>query len=320
MSETNDPIVVACEDDNQIVDTLTIAIGVLTGIGTVIAYFVQQKQDRKDAAEAKAKEEEDLDRSQGLERVRKQLSILIGPMHRLWKTQTTVVLHYRQSSGHGMDDYPEVIEKKGQAYWMTLLKDDFLQPFIEDPHTFEAQMFRNCITRRLKPLWTRIRELILAHMSDLADMPAQDEWLKRYNEEDIKSPHTHSININVIFDSYSAWTLEFDDIVESWAEGDFRRMQPKTRIPLLICNDLIDLLYENAKLKEARYNNHVSLHKNMAQKSLEDLIRDRDIERPIEADDDQQTETNVETMFPMQAMKFADKLKEARNRAFHHSS
>jgi hypothetical protein len=73
------------------------------------------------------------------------------------------------------------------------------------------------------------------------------------------------MNINSIFDSYVAWSLEFDDIVESWAVGDFRRMQPTTKVAFLICNDLIDLLYDNAKEKEARYNHHVSKHKNTIQ-------------------------------------------------------
>lgn len=82
---------------------------------------------------------------------------------------------------------------------MTLLKDGFLQHFIEDPHTYDAQIYRNYNTRRLKPLlWMRIRELILTHMSELADMPSQDEWLKRYKKKDVMSPHTHSVNINVI--------------------------------------------------------------------------------------------------------------------------
>mmetsp|Transcript_19811 Transcript_19811/g.46387 ORF Transcript_19811/g.46387 Transcript_19811/m.46387 type:complete len:282 (+) Transcript_19811:138-983(+) len=278
MSENAEPIIVSCADDNQLVDTLTIVIGVITVIGSVVAYFLQQAQDRKDAIEAKEKDDAELDRTQGLERVRQQLSLLIGPMHRLWKTQTTITMHYRRTSGHGMAEYRKIIEKKGRAYWMTLLMDDFLQPFIEDPHTEEALMYRNYVSRRLKPVWTRIRELVLAHMSDLADMPSQEEWLSRYTTEDLMSPHVGSVNINCIFDSYTAWTFEFDDIVQSWEEGDFRRMQPKTRVAILICNDLIDLLYERAKEKEARYNKHVSIHRNVVDKKLEDQIRDQDMD------------------------------------------
>jgi hypothetical protein len=99
----------------------------------------------------------------------------------------------------------------------------------------------------------------------LRDMPTQEEWLQRHKVEDITSPYNGSINISVIFDTYTAWTLEFDDIVESWSEGDFRRMQPTTRVATVICNGLIDLLMDNAKTKEAQYNKHVSVHKNTRQ-------------------------------------------------------
>ena len=215
--------------------------------------------------------ENDLDREQALARVRLQLSEFIGPMHRLWKTQSTIVMHYLKQSGHGFDHMPEVVARKGQAYWMTLMREDFLLEFVEDPHSFEAVNYRNVVTRRLKPMYTRIRELVLIHMSDLADMPTQEEWLNRYREEDITSPYNGSMNINVIFDTYTAWTLEFDDIVESWAEGDFRRMQPTIKFAFLICNDLIDLLYDNAKAKEARYNKHVTVHRNTIQMNTDNL-------------------------------------------------
>ena len=55
-------------------------------------------------------------------------------------------------------------------------------------------------------------------------------------------------------------SLEFDDIVKSWGENYFRRMQPSTVVNWLICNELIDILYDNAKMKEATYNKHVKMH------------------------------------------------------------
>jgi hypothetical protein len=273
MSENTETIVVCPDDEGELVDTFAIVIGVLTVIGSIIAYFMQQSKDRKDAAEAKIKEDAALDREQGLERVRKQLSILVGPMHRLWKAHNTIIMQWRRQSGHGYEDYSGMMTNKGQAYWITLLSDDFLGTFIEDPDTFEAVMYRNLISRRIKPIDTMLRELILNHMSDLADMPTQVEWLNKYGKDDITSPHTGSMNINVIFDSFVAWSLEFDDIVESWSEGDFRRMQPTTRVAFLICNNLIDLLYDNAKEKEARYNHHVTVHKNTIQMSIEAQVK-----------------------------------------------
>lgn len=264
-ANTTESIVLVCEnkeDEVELVDTFAIAIGVLTIIGSIITYFIQQNQERKDAIEAKIKEDAELDRVQALERARKQVSVLIGPMHRAWKTQASIMAHYTIESGHGYGHVPEMLKKRGKAFWNKMFLDEFLQRFIDDPHSFEAEMYRNFVSRRLKPVYTRVRELVLNHMADLADMPSQDEWLERWTEEEATSPYNGSLNINVIFDSYSAWTFEYDDIVESWKNGDFRRMQPTMRFAFFLCNDLIDLLYDNAKAKEAKYNKHVSLHKN----------------------------------------------------------
>ena len=40
-------------------------------------------------------------------------------------------------------------------------------------------------------------------------------------------------------------------------------MQPTTKVAWIIVNDVIDLLYDNAKEKEATYNKHVKVHKNV---------------------------------------------------------
>lgn len=51
-------------------------------------------------------------------------------------------------------------------------------------------------------------------------------------------------------------------------------MQPTTFFVGLICNTLIDNLFEKAKEMEARYNKHVSIHKNTIQKNLEAIPRE----------------------------------------------
>ena len=267
MSSNNETLIICPENDEgtNLVDSFAIAVGSLTLVGSVITYFIQRNQERNDAIEAKLKEDEDLDREQALSRVRNQLAVFVGPMHRLWKIQGATIAQYTLVSGHGFDYLMRSANEKGRAFWMTMMADEFVTPFIKNPDSFEAVLYRNFVTRRLKPTYTKIRNLIENQLTDLADMPTQEEWLTRYNEEDIMSPYNGSLNINVIFDSYAVWTLEFDDIVESWADGDFRRMQPTTLIPFLICNDLIDILYENAKTKEAKYNKHVSVHKNTIQ-------------------------------------------------------
>jgi hypothetical protein len=271
MSETNESFVVCpapYENGYNYIDTMAMVVAVLTLMGSIVAYFIRQSQSQKEEEEAKRKEAEGFDRALALDRARKQLSIFVGPMQRSWKTQNTILWHYFKHSGHGIDHLHEVISKKGQAYWMTIFQEDFLKPFVDDPQSFDAVMYRNLVKRRLKPLYTKIRELALAHMSDLADMPTQEEWLARYSKEDITSPHNGSMNIHVNFDTYNAWTLEFDDIVESWAEGDFRRMQPAIRVSWMICSEVIKFLYENAKDKEAKYNRHVTPHTNKLQMDL----------------------------------------------------
>ncbi len=267
MSNNNETLIVCPgnDDGTNLVDSFAIAVAILTLIGSIIAYFIQRNQERKDAINAKLKEDNDLDREQALDRVRNQLAVFVGPMHRLWKIQGAAIAQYTLVSGHGFEYLMRVANEKGRAFWMTMMAEEFVLPFTKNPDSFEAVLYRNFVTRRLKPTYTKIRNLIENHLTDLADMPTQEEWLTRYHKEDIMSPYNGSFNINVIFDSYAVWTLEFDDIVESWAEQDFRRMQPTTLVPFLICNDLIDILYENAKAKEAKYNKHVSIHKNTIQ-------------------------------------------------------
>ena len=242
-------------------ETLAVFLGLLTVIGSVITYFIQRRQDKIDEVESEKKKAVELDRDQALERVRKQMSGFVGPLHRLWKTQSTTVRSYTKQAGHGMSHFVKAVESK--AHWFVLFDPDVLQPFIDNPDSFEAQLYRNCISRSIKQLYTRIRELVLMHGSDLADMPTQEEWLLKYDRESVTSPFNGSLNVNVILDTYVAWTLEFDDIVESWGEHDFRRMQPNTVVAWLIANDLIDQLYDNAKMKEAKYNKHVKVHRNI---------------------------------------------------------
>merc|ERR1711966_550620 len=106
----------------------------------------------------------------------------------------------------------------------------------------------------------------------------------------VLSPITKSVNIFTIFDSFTAWTYEFDDIIQSWpllnnnnnnddddddddddnnnetsdndANNHNMMLQPETVVNWFCLNDLIDLLYDNAKEKERKYNKHVSVHSN----------------------------------------------------------
>ena len=160
---------------------------------------------------------------------------------------------------------------------------------LNDTNTLER--YTNFIIRQLQPIYTSIRNLILRHGSDLADMPSQEEWLIRHpDRRTVLSPITKSVNIFTIFDSFTAWTYEFDDIIQSWpllnnnnnnddddddddddnnnetsdndANNHNMMLQPETVVNWFCLNDLIDLLYDNAKEKERKYNKHVSVHSN----------------------------------------------------------
>jgi hypothetical protein len=208
MSESTETLVVCPDQEPELADTFAIAIGVLTVIGTVIAYFLQAREDRISAREQQQKEDDNFDREQALDRVRKQESVLIGPLHRLWKTQNVVNMVYRKQSGHGFYDFPIALEKKGKFFWMTYFMDSHLEPFIENPHSFEAVVYRNFVTRQLKPIYTKIRDLILNHMSDLSDMPTQVSML-HFVSDSIIVFHpvfgSHNCNDTICFDSKDEW-------------------------------------------------------------------------------------------------------------------
>mmetsp|Transcript_4930 Transcript_4930/g.14297 ORF Transcript_4930/g.14297 Transcript_4930/m.14297 type:complete len:316 (-) Transcript_4930:786-1733(-) len=244
---------------------LAYLVALVTVIVSVIGYFVQRERERRKEAEADQEAASDLDRRQALERVRLQLSVFIGPLHRSFKTLNTCMAQYRIAMGDNKKRWLKAIKYKGRNYWMPAFDPEALEQFIQDPATIEAKRYRNMVSRRVKPIYTRVRELILDHSSDLADMPTQEEWLQKHTEESVLSPYTGSININVIIDTLNVWSYEFDDIIESWEEGDFTRMQPETHVAWLICNDLIDTLYDTAKEKEVLHSNRVRVHKNVEQ-------------------------------------------------------
>jgi len=259
------------ESDNEDLFTvldpefMAVLVGLVTLVGSALGYFFQRNRERHEEAEADKQKAYDLDRQQALNRVRTQLSVFVGPLHRLYKTQNTVLSQYRLVLGQNSDRFMIALSERGRKHWMQVFVQGDLDPYIDQPMSLEAQRYRNMISRRLKPLYTRIRELILAHASDLADMPTQEEWLEKYDRESVTSPYLGSINISVIFDTFTAWTFEFDDIIESWNENDFSRMQPTTEVAWIICNDIVDTLYDNAKMKEATYNKHVKVHRNLVQ-------------------------------------------------------
>jgi len=244
---------------------LAVILAFVTLVGSIVAYFYQRYQERKEQAEADKQKLEDIDRQQALERVRQQLSVYVGPLHRLYKTQNTLLAQYRNQTKKNMNNMLESLRKKGKTQWFQTFHNENLDPYIEDPTSLEARQYRSMVLHRLKPVYTQIRELVLNHASDLADMPTQEEWLQTHSKESLMSPYVGSININVMFDTFTVWTYEFDDIVESWNDGDFSRMQPTTKVAWMICNDIVDTLYDNAKMKEATYNNHVKVHRNTAQ-------------------------------------------------------
>ena len=243
---------------------LAVLLAVFTLLGSAVAFFLQKARDRREQKDADERSAGEIDRQQALERVREQLRLYVGPLHRLYKTQNTILQQYRlQHNTKTHLHYKVAMARKGRFHWAQCFSPESLAPFLENPHSPEAKIYRNMITRRQKPVYTRVRDLVLEHAANLADMPTQEEWLQEFTREAALSPYTFSVNANVIFDTYTAWTFEFDDIIENWTtEEDFTFMQPTTKVAWLIVDHVVDLLYDNAKEKEARYNKHVKVHKN----------------------------------------------------------
>jgi len=198
-----------------------------------------------------------------------QLSVYIGPLHRLCKSHNTFILQYRLEHNLGLPHLTNAVQQQQHEYydpWIQFLpNDDYLNDFIAQPMSGAAQRYRTDVIHRWKPLYTQIRTLVLTHSSDLADMPTQEEYLARYEEHSIMSPYVGSINIHVIFDTYTVFTYEFDAIIAAWDQHDYTRMQPSTKVAWTVCNYIVDFLYDNAKQKQASYNQHVKVHQNTRQ-------------------------------------------------------
>jgi len=261
---------------------LTVLLGVITLLSSVVGYFVQRNIERKEEAAADQHALDNLDRQQALERVRRQLSLYVGPLHRLVKTQNTTIAQYRQATNKTV---------KFQT-WMNLFHNFCLEPYLEDPMCLDAKHYRSFVIHQLKPIYERIRKLVLNHAADLAEYPTQEEYLKKYDNDEkvVMSPYVGSINVNVIFDTYCVWSYEFDDIVECWKEGDFSRMQPTTMVTWGIINYLADFMYDNAKEKEAKYNKHVKVHHNVVQQGLNTIA---EVEEGFFSDEQEGTIRNV---------------------------
>lgn len=242
-------------------DVMAVFLGVVTLLGSIVAYSVQRSIERREQKELDKRALDDFDRNQALDRIREQLSLYVGPIHRLYRIQSTMVMQYVQTS-------EMKYEETDIGIWSRCFPNEYVEAFIEKPMSLQAKQYRGLVTRRLQPLYTRTRILHLKHSSDLADMPSQEEYLQKWGEELVKSPYLGSMNINVMFDTFTVWTYEFDDIIKCWGEGDYSRMQPTTRVAWPICNYIVDYLLENAKLKEARYNKHVKFHQNKRQRPI----------------------------------------------------
>jgi len=242
-------------------DVLEVLLGVVILMGTILGYFIQRNVERKEVKDDEQSRLYDMDRQQALDRVRMQLKVYVGPLHRLYKVQSATMMQYYMSN-----NIPLV---NSGTYWTRMFNDLSIDPILENPHSLRAQHYRSFVENRLRPVYTQARELHLKHASDLADMPSQDEYLAKYGEENCMSPYVGSVNINVIFDTYTTWSYEFDEVIEGWKDGDYTKMQPETRVAWGIGNYIVDYLHDNARKKEAEYNKHVKVHLNEKEAQLD---------------------------------------------------
>jgi len=235
-------------------EVLAVFLGIFTLFGTIVAYFIQRHIERKEQAKCDQKQADNEDRQLALERSREQLSVYAGPLHRFCKSQNTTPMQFLNAND-------VMFDTQHTEYWSHYLPKKLIDEVLDDPQSLRAKRYRRFVIHRVKPLYMETRRLHIRH-SNLADMPSQEEYLKTWGDEAVRSPYVGSININVIFDTFVVWSYEFDDIIIGWENGDYSRVQPSTRVAWPIINYIADYLAENAKKKEARYNKHVKVHTN----------------------------------------------------------
>ena len=242
--------------DAQAVSSLGFLV---TGIASIVAFFAKSYADAAAHKTAEAEKQADLDREQALTRVRLQISTFVGPLHRSFKCFNTALMSYQQSTtldGKMHQHIPAAWKSK--KYWTPVFDDLIVAGYIASPDSPEAVRYRTFITARFQPLWRISRDLIIAHASDLAELPLDVDWEEKHPKETRMSPYTFSSHTLVPFDSLVNWSYEFDEIVSEWERGIFLRMQPFVALPIRLLIDNVDHQFATAKEKEAKYNPHVA--------------------------------------------------------------
>ena len=123
-------------------DNLALYLATISALVTVAGYFLQRNIERREQAEAEKQQLEETDRQQALDRVRRQLSVYVGPLHRLIKTQNSTFMQCRQSMGVGLP-------RGRSGYWDQFFPEEIFAPFIEDPQSLEARQYRAAVVHRL---------------------------------------------------------------------------------------------------------------------------------------------------------------------------
>ena len=209
-----------------------------------------ERESRDAAAQARLKH---LCDQAELARVRQQISVFIGPLHRHFKVTNTATLNFFLVRGH----YPDIMKYYGQlfqrkpAYGAIPCPPALCEQMSADPQSTCAREYRTLCRDILVPYHSVCRQLILEHGSDLADTPAEDVWDAKFSPEQLASPGTKSTTHFGVLDAYCLYSKEFEQVVREWDEekGVFERWQPQAPIPVLM-NVLVDAMFAQVKKRE----------------------------------------------------------------------
>ncbi len=190
-----------------------------------------------------------------LKRVRQQMSVFIGPLHRHIKLCTTAILNFFVVRGH----YPGVYSHYGDLFQAKPLYGACFPPGLcekmaADPQGECACEWRAMCREILVPGYNVCRQLILEYGSDLADTPSKDAWEDKYTKEQLESPGTKATTHFSAMDAFCLWSKEFELLVRDWDEerGVFPLWQPRALFPVML-NGLVDTMFSQVKKRESKF-------------------------------------------------------------------
>jgi hypothetical protein len=209
----------------QLPDWIT-ALGIIvSAVVAITGYILERGKDRAAAAlQARlAREQREgearstlqhLCNEAELKRVRQQLELFVGPVHRRLKASNTAVNGFCIVRGN----YPDQFQHFSSLMKATPVFGPFFAPALceeltADPDGTKADEYRELVRDYMLPHWIRIRQLILDHGSDLAEQPAPEQWEHKWKAEQLEAPGTKATNFLSVLDNAVVWVRELELLV-----------------------------------------------------------------------------------------------------------